>query len=195
MVAPLLLQRKKKKICLLNQAWLVTPDSLSKIFLYSPNITYILQIARMRKGNKKERAKWSILVILRKFPGSTLPKWLFSCWAVSDSLPLHGLQCTRLPCPSVFPRVCTDSCLLSQWCYLTILSSATSFSVCFQSFPAAGSFSMSQLFDSGGQSINCSFIMWTEMVQIRTKDDLLFQVLMFPVIFRVLWQWNKRDKH
>ena len=75
---------------------------------------------------------------------------------MSNSLELHGLQCTRLPCPSVFPRVCTDSCLLSQWCYLTILSSVAPFSSCLQSLPALGSFPISQLFASGGQSIGAS---------------------------------------
>ena len=60
----------------------------------------------------------------------------------------HGL---RLPCPSLFPGVCSDSCLLSQWCYLTISSFANPFSSCPQSFPASGSFPASQPFTSGGQ--------------------------------------------
>ena len=55
--------------------------------------------------------------------------------------------------PSLSPGVCSDSCPLSQWCYPTISSSATLFSSCPQSFPAAGSFPMSQLFTSGGQSV------------------------------------------
>ena len=59
---------------------------------------------------------------------------------------------TRLPCPSLSSRVCSNSCPLSQWCHLTI-----SFSVIpFFSFPALGSFPMSQLFASGGQSIGAS---------------------------------------
>ena len=52
----------------------------------------------------------------------------------------HGLQHTRLPCPSLFPGVCLNSCPLTWWCYLTISSSATLFSFCLQSFPASGSF-------------------------------------------------------
>ena len=68
----------------------------------------------------------------------------------------HGLQHTRLLCPSPSPRVCSDSCLLSQWCHPTISSSVVSFSSCLQSFPALGSFLMSQLFVSGGQSIGAS---------------------------------------
>ena len=75
---------------------------------------------------------------------------------VSDSLLPHGWQHTRLPCPPLSPRVCSDSCPLSQWCYLTISSSVIPFSSCLQSFPASGSFLVSQLFESGGQSIGAS---------------------------------------
>ena len=75
---------------------------------------------------------------------------------MSDSLWPHGLQHDRLPCPSLSPGVCSNSCPLSWWCYLTISSSATLFSFCLQSFPASGSFTMSQLFTSGGQSIGAS---------------------------------------
>ena len=62
----------------------------------------------------------------------------------------------RLPCLSLSPRVCSSSCPLSWWCYLTISSSATLFSFCLQSFPASGYFPLSQLFASGGQSIGAS---------------------------------------
>ena len=78
---------------------------------------------------------------------------LFSHQVMSDSLWPHGLQHARLLCPSLSPRVCSDSCLLSQWCHPTISSSAACFSFCLQSFPASESFSMSCLFTSGGQSI------------------------------------------
>ena len=66
------------------------------------------------------------------------------------------LQHTRLPCPSLSSGVCSNSCPLSQWCHPTISSSVTPFSSCPQSFPALGSFTMSQLFASGGQSIGAS---------------------------------------
>ena len=69
-----------------------------------------------------------------------------------DLLWPHGLQHTRLPCPLPSPGVCSNSCPLSQWCYPNISSSATLFS-CPQSFPASGSFSVSQLFCISGQSI------------------------------------------
>ena len=76
----------------------------------------------------------------------------FSCSVVSDSLWPHGLQHTRPPCPSPTPRVYSNSCPLSRWCHPTTSSSVVPFSSCFQSFPASGSFKMSQLFASGGQS-------------------------------------------
>ena len=68
----------------------------------------------------------------------------------------HGLQHARPPCPSPTPRVYPNSCLLTRWCHLTISSSVIPFSSCLQSFPASGSFPMSQLFASGGQSIGVS---------------------------------------
>ena len=70
---------------------------------------------------------------------------------MSDSLGPHGLQHARLPCPSPTPVACSNSYPLSWWCHLTI-SSPVVFS-CLQSFPASGSFPMSWLFSSGGQSI------------------------------------------
>ena len=66
---------------------------------------------------------------------------------------IRGLQYTRLPCPSLSPGVCSNSCPLRQWCCLTISSSVALFSFCLQSFRASGSFSMSRFFTSGGQSI------------------------------------------
>ena len=78
---------------------------------------------------------------------------LFSRSVVSDSLQLHGLQNTRLPCPSPSPGACSNSC---QWCHPTISSSVVPFSSCLQSFPERGSFLMSGLFSSGGQSIGAS---------------------------------------
>ena len=75
---------------------------------------------------------------------------------MSNSLWPHGLQHSRLPCPPLSPSVCSNSCPLSQWCYLTISSSAAPFSFCLQSFPASESFPMSQLLASGSQSIGTS---------------------------------------
>ena len=62
----------------------------------------------------------------------------------------------RLPCPSLSPGACSNSCPLSQWCHPTISSSVVPFSSCLQSFPASGSFPMNPLFAAGGQSIGAS---------------------------------------
>ena len=75
---------------------------------------------------------------------------------MSDSLQPHGLQHTRPPCPSPTPRAYSDSCPLSRWCHPAISSSVVPFSSYLQSFPASGSFLMSQFFASGGQSIGVS---------------------------------------
>ena len=72
---------------------------------------------------------------------------------VPNSLQPQGLQHAKLPCPSPSPGVCSNSCPLSQWCHLTISFSVVPFSSCLQSFPALGSFPLSQFFASGGQSI------------------------------------------
>ena len=80
----------------------------------------------------------------------------FSHSVVSNSLWPHGLQHIRPPCPSSTPRVYSNSCPLSWWCHPTISSSVVPFSSCLQSFPASGSFPMSQLFASGGQRIGVS---------------------------------------
>ena len=81
---------------------------------------------------------------------------LFSCSVMSNSLWPHGLQHARLPCPSLPPRACSNSCPLCQWCHPTILSFVTPFSSCPQSFPTSGSFPVSQLFTSGCQNIGAS---------------------------------------
>ena len=75
---------------------------------------------------------------------------------MSNSLQPHGLQHASLPCPLPSPGVCSNLCPLSQLYYLIISSSAALFSFCIQSFPASGSFLMSWLFPSGGQSIGAS---------------------------------------
>ena len=74
-----------------------------------------------------------------------------------DSLQPHGLQHIRLPCPSLCPRVCSNSCPLSQWCHPAISFSAILFFSCPQSFPASGSSPKSRLFISSGQFWNFSF--------------------------------------
>ena len=81
---------------------------------------------------------------------------LFICSVMSNSLWSHGLQHTRLPCHSPFPRTYSNSCPLSGWCHPTISSSVIPFPPCLQSFPASGSFLRSQFLASGGQSNGAS---------------------------------------
>ena len=87
---------------------------------------------------------------------------------MSDFLQPHGPQHSRLPCPSPTPRVYSNSCPLSRWCHPTISSSVIPFSSCPQSFRASGSFQMSQLFASGGQSIGVSAS--TSDLPVNTQD-------------------------
>ena len=80
----------------------------------------------------------------------------FVCSFVSNSLQPHGLQHSRLPCPSPTLGACSNSSPSTQWCHPTISSSVIPFCSCFQSFPASRSFPMSQFFASGSQRIGVS---------------------------------------
>ena len=86
----------------------------------------------------------------------------FSHSVVTDSLQPHGLPHARLPCSSPAPRACSSSCPLSQRCHPNSSSSVIPLSPCLQSFPASGSFQMSQFFTSGGQSLELQhhFFQW-----------------------------------
>ena len=104
-----------------------------------------------------------------------------------DSWQPSGLQHVLLPCPSPSPGVCSHSCSLSQWCHPAISCSVAPFSSCPQSFPASGSFPISQLFSSGGQGIGVSASAsvlpmniqgWiplglTGLISLRSRDSLL----------------------
>ena len=92
----------------------------------------------------------------------------FSHSVMSESLWPHGLQNARLLSPSPNPRAYSNSCLSSRWCHPTISSSVIPFSSCPQSFPASGSFQMSQLFAWGGQSIGVSAS--TSVLPMNTQD-------------------------
>ena len=92
----------------------------------------------------------------------------FSHLVVSDSLRLHELQHARPPCTSPTPGVYPNSCPLSRWCQLTISSSVVPFSSRLRSFPASGSFQMSQLFASGGQNTEVSPS--TSVLPMNTQD-------------------------
>ena len=89
----------------------------------------------------------------------------FSHWVVSHSSWPHGLQHTRLPCPSPTPRALSNSCPLSWWCHPPVSSSVIPFSFCPQSFPTSGSFPRSWLFASGAQSTRASALVLPVNIQ------------------------------
>ena len=127
----------------------------NKLILKEINPEYSLE-GLMLKSQKFGHLLWGVdslekTVMLRKFSSVQ-----FNCSVVYDSLWPHGLQHTTPPCPSPIPRVYSNSSPLNWWCYPTISFSVVPFSSCSQSFPASGSFQMSQLFASGGQSIKAS---------------------------------------
>jgi len=95
----------------------------------------------------------------------------FSCSVMSDSLQPHEPQHTRPPCPSPTPGAHPNPCPANWWCHPTISSSVVPFSSLPQSFPASGSFQMSQIFTSGGQSIGVSAS--TSVFQWTPRTDLL----------------------
>ena len=90
----------------------------------------------------------------------------FSLSVVSNSLWPHGLQHARPPCPLPTPEACSNSCPLSEWCHPTISSSVVPFSSCLQSFPASGSFPVSQFLASGGQRIG----VWASALPMNIQD-------------------------
>ena len=88
--------------------------------------------------------------------------------SVTQSCPSHELQYARPPCPSLTPRVHSNSCPSSWWCHPAISSSVIPFSSCPQSLPASGSFPMSQLFTWGGQSIGVPVL--ASVLPMNTQD-------------------------
>ena len=108
----------------------------------------------------------------------------FSCSVMSDFLWPHGLQHPRPLCPSPTPRAHANLCPFSRWCHPTISSSVITFSSPLQSFPASGSFTVSQFFASLGQSIVASVLAsgmpvniqdwfpleWTDWVSLQSKE-------------------------
>ena len=105
---------------------------------------------------------------------------LFSCSVISDFLQPYGLQHARLPCPSLSPRVCSNSCPLSPWCHPTISSFFSSFSSCPQSFPESGSFPISRLFALGGQRFMCMYMFVFSSVLNHSKICFLISLSHLP---------------
>ena len=95
----------------------------------------------------------------------------------------HGLQHTMLPCLSLLPGACSNSCPLSQWCHPTISSSVIRFSSCLQSFPGSRSFLKSQFFASGGQSIGASAL--ASILPLNTQN--------WSPLAMTVWSCSPRD--
>ena len=130
---------------------------------------------------KGQQASFSSGGLTEKVSASNLTQVQFSCSVMSDSLWPHGQQHARLPCPSPTPRACSNSRPSSWWCHPTISSSVVPFSSHLHSFPASGSFPVSQFFASGGQSIGASASVlpmniqdwcplgWTGLISLQSK--------------------------
>jgi len=138
------------------------------LFTHPPILLSIHTINNQR-STFTERQRWQMVpqLIMVQLTIFQLPVQ-FSCLVVSDSLWPHGLQHARPPCPSPTPWVYSNSCPLSWWCHRTFSSSVVPFSSCLQSFPASGSFKMSQLFASGGQNTGVSAS--TSIHPMNTQD-------------------------
>ena len=119
------------------------------------------------KNSESWKASYWIEMMTDKMAWNYLLQWFlvqyfqnqfsqFSHSVVFNSLQPHGVQHVRLPCPSPTPKACSNTCPSSWWCHPTVSSSVVPFSSCLQSFPASGSFLVSQFFTSGGQSIEAS---------------------------------------
>ena len=115
----------------------------------------------------QRQVKWSELGVKKsgEYDDLRIP---FSCLVMSESFRQHKPQHARPPCPSPTAAIYPKPCPLSWWCHPTISSSVVPFSSCLQSFPASESFQMSQLFTSGGQSIEVSAS--TSVLPMNTQD-------------------------
>ena len=115
----------------------------------------VFKVTHLLRGENRSQAFVSLFLELFPQQCSNAIS-LFNLSVMSDSLRPHGPQHDRLLCPLPSLGVCPNSCPLSRWCHPTISSSVVPFSSCLLSFPASGSFPVSQLFISGGQSIGDS---------------------------------------
>ena len=167
--------------------------SLLRLFGFLTNLTSRERLRTPESGH--------VPPLLRIFHGSHLQSNQFSRSIVSNSLWPHGLQHTRPPCPSPTPGVYSNSCPLNWWCHPTISSSVIPFSSHLQSFPASGSFPMSQFFTSAGQSVGVSAspsvlpvniqdwfpLGWTGWISLQSKGTLKSLLQQFKSIsFSVL---------
>ena len=168
-----------------------------KCLVFHANVRCLLdhlsKTASSEPRNRSRHSTGNDSVHLEAFSVETLaPDYWFvlcCCCPVAKScltLWLHGLQHARLPCPSVSTGVCSNSCPSSWWRYPTISSSVIPFSFCPQSFPASGSFPMSQLFTSSDQSIGASASALVLPINIQSWFPLGLTGLIF-LLSKGLW--------
>ena len=127
--------------------WVIIPFSRESFRLRSwTQISHIASIFFTIWANKE--ARWHKYSPFSPWGGKAVSQGVQFSSVTQSCLNLqpHGLQHTRLPCPSPTPGACSNSSPLSWWCHATISSSVTHFSSCLQSFPALGSFAMSHFF-------------------------------------------------
>ena len=161
---------QKFPLCLTSRFWITLSFFPKNSSFLSP-----CPLLEHREGWRRESGALSVILASAQTCWQCSQLWAcqmgsvqFSCSVVSDSLWPHELQHARLPCPSPTPRVHPNPCPLCWWCHPSISSSVIPFSFCPQSFPASGSFQMSQLFASGGQSIGVSAS--TSVLPMNTQD-------------------------
>ena len=145
------------------------------------NSFYKVCVTLIRNQTRTPQENRPMFLIYSKYMNSSVQ---FSRSVGSDYLWPGGLQHARLTCPAPTPRACSNSYPSSRWCHPTISSSVVLFSSCLQSFPASGSFQMSQFFTSGGQSIGVSAsasilpmniqdwfpLGWTGWISLQSKE-------------------------
>ena len=132
-------QREKKKENI--------EQSIQELWGHFKRCHLCMVLEYQKEKQEQGRKKYLKLILVYVLAQLLSCVWLFAT---------HGLQHTRFPCPSPSPGACSNSCPLRRWCHQTISSAVFPFSSCLQSFQAPGSFSVSQLFTSGDQSIGAS---------------------------------------
>ena len=158
----------------LQTLWYQVFQSLSKGFpglywkKFVPNQKELTQVVKDGPYLQTSRSEVKVAQWCPILQPHGLYRYQFSHSGASDSLRPHEPQHARPPCPSQTPGVHPNPCPLSQWCHPAISSSVVPFSSCSQSFPASGSFPMSQLFTSGGQSIGVAAS--TSVLPMNTQD-------------------------
>ena len=150
-------KNSENRVAPMQKSWLGKQRMLTNIVIMK--IIYSVESVCLPDSQKAEQrlssmVPWSIYAL--HLPKGLQPGAFSSVQFISVTqlcLTPYGLQHIRLPCLSPTPRACSNSCPLLRWCRPTISSSVVPFSSCPQSFPASGSFQISQLFTAGGQKI------------------------------------------